>query len=63
MKTSFLLKVLVGCILLLVLSACSRRDHYENILESKQESESMAELQETNGNITGENAPDYETPT
>ena len=66
MKTRFILKVLVGCILLLVLSACSRRNHYEDILESKQESESLAALPETNepgGNITGENAPDYETPT
>ena len=53
---------LTAVLLLTSMTAC-RRNHYEDILESKQESESMAELQETNGTITGENAPDYETPT
>ena len=53
---------LTAALLLTSMTAC-RRNHYEDILESKQESESMAELQETNGTITGENAPDYETPT
>ena len=52
---------LTAALLLTSMTAC-RRSHYEDILESKQESESLAALPETNGNITGENAPEYETP-
>lgn len=56
---------LTAALLLSTFTACSRRNHYEDILESKQESESLAALPETNepgGNITGDNAPDYDTP-
>ena len=45
-----------------ILSSCSRRGTYEEILESKKEAESLAAIPETNGNITGGDAPDYETP-
>lgn len=54
--------IVVIAMLLLSCTACSRRTHYEDVLESKQESESLAAIPETNGNITGENAPEYETP-
>ena len=54
--------MLIGGISLSVLSSCSRRNHYEDILESQQESESLAEILEVNGNITGRGAFDYETP-
>ena len=53
---------LTAALLLSTFTACSRRNHYEDVLESKQESESLAAIPETNGNITGENAPEYETP-
>ena len=52
---------LTAVLLLTSMTACCR-EHYEDILESKQESESLAAISETNGNITGENAPEYETP-
>ena len=58
-----LLMFLTAALLLSTFTACSRRNHCEGVLESKQESESLSALPETNGNITGENAPDYETPT
>ena len=53
---------LTAALLLSAFTACSRRNHYENVLESKQESESIAEILEVNGNITGRGAFDYETP-
>ena len=54
--------VLFALILLSVFCACSRRGQYEDILESQKEAESLDAIPETNGNITGESAPDYETP-
>ena len=53
---------LTASLLLSTFTACSRRNHYEDVLESKQESESIAEILEVNGNITGKGAFDYETP-
>ena len=55
---------LTAALLLTSMTAC-RRNHYEDVLESKQESESLAAIPETNepgGNITGADAPEYETP-
>ena len=43
-------------------ASCSRRGQYEDILESQKEAESLDAIPETNGNIMGDNAPDYETP-
>ena len=54
--------VLFVLILLSVFCACSRRDTYEELLESQKEAESLDAIPETNGNITGESAPDYATP-
>ncbi|MBQ4112587.1 MAG: hypothetical protein IJD38_07310, partial [Clostridia bacterium] len=39
-------------------SSCSRRGQYEDQLESQKEAESLDAIPETNGNITGDNAPD-----
>ena len=57
-----LLLVLTAMLLLSFLASCSRRGQYEDILESQKEAESLDAIPETNGNITGDNAPDYETP-
>ena len=57
-----LLLALTVTLLLTSLASCSRRGQYEDILESKKEAESLDAIPETNGNITGEKAPDYETP-
>ena len=46
----------------LLLTSCSRRGQYEDQLESQKEAESLDAIPETNGNITGDNAPDYATP-
>ena len=59
---NFVCLLLIACMLFPILSSCSRRGTYEEILESKKEAESLAAIPETNGNITGENAPDYQTP-
>lgn len=59
---NFVCVLLIACMLFPILSSCSRRGTYEEILESKKEAESLAAIPETNGNITGDNAPDYETP-
>ena len=57
-----LLLLLTGILLLSSFASCSRRGQYEDILESQKEAESLDAIPETNGNITGESAPDYETP-
>ncbi len=57
-----LLLVLTAVLLLSSLASCARRGQYEDILESKKEAESLDAIPETNGNITGDSAPDYETP-
>lgn len=57
-----LLITLSAILLLASLASCSRRGQYEDILESQQVAESLDAIPETNGNITGENAPDYQTP-
>ncbi len=57
-----LLLVLTAMLLLSSFASCSRRGQYEDILESQKEAESLDAIPETNGNITGESAPDYETP-
>ncbi len=43
-------------------SSCSRRQGYEDQLESQKEAESLDAIPETNNNIKGDNAPDYATP-
>ena len=53
---------LTAVLLLTSLASCSRREQYEDILESQKEAESLDAIPETNGNITGESAPDYATP-
>lgn len=57
-----LLITLTATLLLASLASCSRRGEYEGQLESQKIAESLAAIPETNNNITGENAPDYETP-
>ena len=60
-----LLLLLTGILLLSSFascSSCSRRGQYEDQLESQKVAESLDAIPETNGNITGDNAPDYETP-
>ncbi len=53
---------LAALLLLSSLASCSRRGQYEDQLESKKEAESLDAIPETNDNITGEDAPDYQTP-
>ncbi len=57
-----LLITLAMAILASALVSCSRRNQYEDQLESQKEAESLDAIPETNGNITGDNALDYETP-
>ena len=57
-----LLIVLVAVLLCVLFTSCSRRNQYEDILESQKVAESLDAIPETNGNITGESAPDYATP-
>ena len=57
-----LLITLSAFLLITSLASCSRRGQYEDILESQKEAESLDAIPETNGNITGDNAPDYATP-
>lgn len=61
MKKTLLL-ALTATLLLSSFVSCSRRGQYEDILESQKVAESLDAIPETNGNITGDNAPDYETP-
>ena len=60
-KKSVLICLTVA-LLLSTFTACSRRNHYEGILESNKAAESSEDVPETNGNITGKGAADYETP-
>ena len=57
-----LLITLSAFLLITSLTSCSRRNQYEDQLESQKEAESLDAIPETNGNITGDNASDYETP-
>ena len=57
-----LLITLAAAFLVTSLASCSRRGQYEDQLESQKEAESLDAIPETNGNITGDNASDYETP-
>lgn len=57
-----LLITLAAALLVTSLTSCSRRGQYEDILESQKEAESLDAIPETNGNITGDSAPDYATP-
>ena len=57
-----LLITLSAFLLITSLASCSRRGQYEDILESQKEAESLDAIPETNGNITGDSAPDYATP-
>ena len=57
-----LLITLSALLLLSSLASCSRRGQYEDQLESQKEAESLDAIPETNGNITGNSAPDYQTP-
>lgn len=57
-----LLIMLIAALLATSLASCTRRNQYEDQLESQKEAESFDAIIETNGNITGENAPDYATP-
>lgn len=57
-----LLITLSTFLLITSLASCSRRGQYEDVLESQKVAESLAAIPETNANITGDNAPDYETP-
>ena len=61
MKKAILI-ILTATLLFTSLTSCSRRGQYEDQLESQKEAESLDAIPETNGNITGDNAPDYETP-
>lgn len=61
MKKIFLI-ALTAVVLTAALASCSRRNQYEDQLESQKEAESLDAIPETNGNIMGENAPDYQTP-
>lgn len=54
--------VLAAFMLASAFASCSRRGQYEDQLESQKVAESLDAIPETNGNITGDNAPDYETP-
>lgn len=58
----FFTAVLAALLLASTLASCSRRGQYEDQLESQKIAESLDAIPETNGNITGDNAPDYETP-
>ena len=57
-----LLIILTATLLLTSLASCSRRGQYEDVLESQKVAESLDAIPETNGNITGDSAPDYATP-
>ena len=61
MKKAILI-ILTATLLLTSLASCSRRGQYEDQLESQKVAESLDAIPEINGNITGDNAPDYETP-
>ena len=61
MKKAILI-ILTATLLLTSLASCSRRGQYEDVLESQKEAESLDAIPETNGNITGDSAPDYATP-
>ena len=57
-----LLITLAAALLVTSLASCSRRNQYEDQLESQKLAESLDAIPETNGNITGDSAPDYATP-
>ena len=57
-----LLMILAAILAASSLAGCSRRGQYEDQLESQKVAESLDAIPETNDNITGENAPDYQTP-
>ena len=58
-KALLLVTVLIA---LGVMVISCRRQTYEDLYESQKEAESLDAIPETNGNITGESAPDYATP-
>ena len=57
-----LLMILAAILAASSLAGCSRRGQYEDQLESQKVAESLDAIPETNDNVTGENAPDYQTP-